>query len=92
VKQIEGYLTGKLKSVVHMEDCASHSDPTRIQRASLGRALAILSAAHFDALALGEKVGRLKVGLKADLIVLHRRDADVNQSLPKNDVQDVSSS
>jgi hypothetical protein len=41
------------------------------------------------ALAVEDKIGRIAVGLKADLLVLARRDDDPNRSLLKNEVQDV---
>jgi 5-methylthioadenosine/S-adenosylhomocysteine deaminase len=42
-----------------------------------------------EALAVGDRIGRLAVGFKADLLVLQRRDDDPNRSLLKNEVQDV---
>jgi 5-methylthioadenosine/S-adenosylhomocysteine deaminase len=42
-----------------------------------------------EALAVGDRIGRIAVGLKADLLVLQRRDDDPNRSLLKNEVQDV---
>jgi len=42
-----------------------------------------------EALAVQDKIGRIAVGLKADLLVLARRDEDPNRSLLKNEVQDV---
>jgi 5-methylthioadenosine/S-adenosylhomocysteine deaminase len=42
-----------------------------------------------DALAVGDRIGRIAVGLKADLLVLHRRDDDPNRSLLKNEIRDV---
>src|SRR5688572_23077875 len=41
------------------------------------------------ALGLGDQIGRLAPGLKADLVVLRRRDAEGNESLLKNTLQDV---
>jgi cytosine/adenosine deaminase-related metal-dependent hydrolase len=51
--------------------------------------LQLITSDAADVLGLTEKIGRIKQGLKADLIALQRRDADVNQSLLKNLVQDV---
>jgi 5-methylthioadenosine/S-adenosylhomocysteine deaminase len=42
-----------------------------------------------EALGVGDRIGRIAVGLKADLLVLLRRDDDPNRSLLKNQVQDV---
>jgi hypothetical protein len=42
-----------------------------------------------EALAVEDKIGRIAVGLKADLLVLARRDDDPNRSLLKNEIQDV---
>ena len=54
VKQIEGYLTPKLKGVVNMDDYAGHSDSTQIQRAFLTRSLSILAVAHLAQVPLVE--------------------------------------
>lgn len=40
-------------------------------------------------LGLGDSIGSLAAGLKADLIVLQRRDPEANESLLKNSLQDV---
>jgi hypothetical protein len=42
-----------------------------------------------EALAVGDRIGHIAQGLKADLLVLQRRDDDPNRSLLKNQVQDV---
>ena len=44
VKQIEGYLTAKVKTVINMDDYAGHSDPGQVQKAFLTRGLAALAA------------------------------------------------
>jgi hypothetical protein len=46
VKQIEGYVTGKLKALVNMDDYAGHSDAGQLHKALLTRGLAALAASH----------------------------------------------
>lgn len=54
VKQIEGYLSGKLTSAVDMSDYAHHSDPAQIKKAFLTRGLAALAASHMTETPLEE--------------------------------------
>lgn len=42
-----------------------------------------------EALAVGDRIGRIAVGFKADLLVLAQREDSPNRSLLKNEVQDV---
>lgn len=48
VKQIEGYLTSKLKAVVDMSDYVTHSDPSQVQKAFLTRSLAVLAVSNLS--------------------------------------------
>jgi len=54
VKQIEGYLTSKLKSVIDMDDYAGHSDKGQLQKAFLTRGLAALAVSQLAEVALEE--------------------------------------
>lgn len=51
--------------------------------------LKMITANPAEALAVGDRIGKIAAGFKADLVVLNRRDDDPNLSLLKNEVQDV---
>jgi hypothetical protein len=46
VKQIEGYLLGRLKGRIDMSDYATHSDPKQVHKAFLTRALGMLAVSQ----------------------------------------------
>jgi 5-methylthioadenosine/S-adenosylhomocysteine deaminase len=51
--------------------------------------LSLVTANAADVLALGSHVGRITQGLKADIVVLRRRDDEPNRSFLKSDLEDV---
>lgn len=64
VKQIEGYLTSKVKGVVNMDDYASHSDQGQIQKAFLTRGLAALAVSQLAEVPLEELGQNITDGTK----------------------------
>ena len=54
VKQIEGYLSGKLKGLISMDDYSSHSDANQIQKAFLTRGLGALAVSQLAEIPLEE--------------------------------------
>lgn len=48
VKQIEGYVTTKLRAVVNMDDYSGHSDHEQAHKAFLSRGLAALAVSHLS--------------------------------------------
>src|SRR5262249_52322033 len=51
--------------------------------------LNLVTANAADVLALGSHVGRITPGLKADILVLRRRDDGINRSFAKSELEDV---
>lgn len=64
VKQIEGYVTSKLKAVVNMDDYAGHSDAGQVHKALLTRGLAGLAASHLTEAPLEELASYITDGPK----------------------------
>ena len=54
VKQIEGYLSGKLKGLISMDDYSSHSDANQIQKAFFTRGLGALAVSQLAEIPLEE--------------------------------------
>lgn len=78
VKQIEGYLGSRLKAVVNMADCASHTDPNQIHKAFLTRSLAVLAVSQLAEVPLEELGQYVTDGSKdggIDLIYFDSRES-----------------
>jgi len=78
VRQIEGYLTAKLKVVVDMNDYAGHSDASQIHRAFLTRALAALAVSQLSQVPLEELASYVTDGAKdggIDLIYFDSKES-----------------
>ncbi|WP_297479115.1 AIPR family protein [Ferrovum sp.] len=64
VKQIEGYLTTKLKNSVNMADYSSHSDQSQVHKAVLTRGLSVLAVSHLAEIPLEDLVPFITDGQK----------------------------
>ena len=64
VKQIEGYMTPRLRALVNMDDYAGHTDPGQVHKAFLTRALAVLAASNLTEVPLEELAPYVTDGTK----------------------------
>jgi hypothetical protein len=64
VKQIEGYLTAKLKAGIDMGDYVAHGDPAQVHKAFLARALAVLAVSHLTEAPLDDLCSHITDGSK----------------------------